>query len=116
MNIEYVGNEEYFKNKRATAKTETENDLKKDTAHLLEDIHDESLASPLERDPGFTVSRTMARFAALQVSLSKEADRVAQQNLKIQNRLITLTVVILAFTGVMLLLQVAQLLSSSAAK
>lgn len=114
MSIQIVGSEEYFKDKRSTAKTETQNDLKKDTTHLLEDIHDESL--DVSRDPGLTVARTMARFAALQVSLSKDADRVAQQNIKIQNRLITLTIAILGLTAVMLVFQIVQFFSTSAAK
>lgn len=75
----------YFAQKRAIAKTERDNDLKKDAAGLLEDIHDESLADPnIERDPGLTVARTMARFSALQIALSKEADATAVKNLRLQ--------------------------------
>lgn len=101
----------YFAKKRSDAKTEKENDLKKDAAWLLEDIHDESLADPnIERDPGLTLARTTARFAALQIILSKDADKVAQTNIRIQNRLIRLTVAILILTGIMLALQILQLI------
>jgi len=92
--------------RRANAEVETKHDLEKSHSHLLADIHDESLDRT--RPEGETVARTMARFAALQILLSKEADKVAQSNIKIQSRLIGLTVAILLLTGIMLAVQVVQ--------
>jgi hypothetical protein len=75
--------------KRQAAETETKNDLVKTAEHLLTDIHDESL----DRDrPGSeTVSRTMSRFAALLVVLSRQANQATQANLKLQEKVVRLT-------------------------
>lgn len=67
--------------RRATAEIETARDLEKPLSHLLSDIHDESLDRT--RLEGETVARTMARFAALQVVLSREADSTAEKNLQL---------------------------------
>ena len=75
--------------KREIAETETRNDLAKSAEHLLSDIHDESL----DRDrPGSeTVSRTMSRFAALLVVLSRQADEATRANIALQQKVVRLT-------------------------
>ena len=97
-------NKEYFDQKRNTAKTETANDLKKSVPHLLEDIHDESLADPQERPPEITVARTMARFGALISVLSIQAETQAQQNNELQAGVHKLTVGLHKFTIALIVL------------
>lgn len=72
----------YFPRKRKIAENEAKNDLEKTIEHLLADIHDESLDDQ-SRSREMTVARTMARFAALQIKLSKEADETASKNLNL---------------------------------
>ena len=77
--------------RRKTAENETKNDLAKIPSHLLDDIHDESLDRT--RPDSETVARTMARFAALLVQLSKESSETADKNLRLQKRMIWLTII-----------------------
>ena len=86
MNLTPEQKTAYFKNKRETAHTEAVKDSEKIASHLLEDIHDESLADPnIERSPEITVARTMARFASLLYKLSKQGSDTADKNLEIAN-------------------------------
>ena len=94
--------EEYLKDKRKKAETESANDLyKKTIEHLLTDLHDESLSQKLERDGSETVSRTMARFASLLVLLGRKADDRARDNLKMQKTLERLTWALVILTAVL---------------
>jgi len=76
-------NPEYFKKKRELAEKEANDDLTKSKERIFTDIHDESLAVPEERPPEITIARTMARFAALLIRLSKDSDVTADKNLRI---------------------------------
>ena len=110
-------NPEYFRKKREIAENEKNEDLAKSKEVIFTDIHDESLADIKERPPEITIARTMARFAALLIRLSKDssetADKnleIAKTNLEISNRnlrfqkwLIFLTVLILILTFLMLI-------------
>jgi 3-oxoacyl-(acyl-carrier-protein) synthase len=89
---------EYFPAKRKQAEKETANDLKKTTEHLLTDIHDESLDDQ-SRDRPMTVARTMARFAALLVVLSNQADIQTQRVIRLTRWLIRLTWALGFLTG-----------------
>jgi hypothetical protein len=89
-NQEDIAKSEYFPKKRKEAEKETANDLAKTTERLLTDIHDESLDDQT-RDRAMTVSRTIARFAALLVVLSNQAGRVSRENMTLQNKLVRLT-------------------------
>ena len=105
-------NPEYFKKKRELAENEAKDDLTKSKERIFTDIHDESLAVHEERPPEITIARTMARFAALLVRLSKESSETADKNLEIaktnleisrtnlrfQKGIIWLTVIILILT------------------
>lgn len=114
-------NSEYFSAKKAIAVEEADKDCEKTDKELLDQIHDESLSSPLERAPEITVSRTVARFASLLHNIAKRGDEAAQKNLaaananleisknnlriaelniQFQKWLIALTIIILLFTAV----------------
>jgi hypothetical protein len=80
----------YFPKKRKEAEQAADDDLKKTTERLLTDIHDESLDDQ-SRDRAMTVSRTMARFAALLVVLSHQADKMSRENLDLQKKVVHLT-------------------------
>jgi len=103
---------EYFEQKRKSATTETENDLKKSITHLLEDIHDESLAVPQERPPELTVARTVARFAALISVLSIQSDKQVQKNIELQKDVHKLTVGLHKFTIALIVLAVIQIFAA----
>ena len=102
-NQEDIAGSQYFPKKRREAENETARDLAKTTEHLLIDIHDESLDDQT-RDRAMTVSRTIARFAALLVVLSRQTEAQFKQNMKIQQWLIGLTVALLLLTSPLLVL------------
>ena len=87
-------------------------DLTRNKRQLLEDIYNEALSSPGERDPSLTVAMTNARFAALQVLLADEMETVSRRNLTIQYLMVGLTSVILLLTIIMLVIQIIQSCSS----
>lgn len=106
--------------RRKIAENETKNDLTKIPSHLLDDIHDESLDRT--RPDSETVARTMARFAALLIRLSKDGSETADKNLKIaetnlevtnnnlklQRRVLVLTWLIFIVTVLMFVISIIQ--------
>lgn len=110
--IIYVGSDEYFAEKMANASRLSSDDLAKKSRHLLEDIYNEALSSPGERDPSLTVAMTNARLATLQVLLADKMDIVSRRNLTIQYLMVGLTTLILILTIVMLVIQIIQSCSS----
>lgn len=82
-----------------TAINETGLDANKTEEYLLTEIHEESLDRT--RLPSETISRTMARFAALLVLLSRKSSEAADKNLRMQRSINCLTWMLLVFTIVL---------------
>ena len=90
------------------AEGETCKDLHEKTEEfLLTEIHEESLDRT--RLPSETVSRTMARFAALLVILSKKADKAHNQNMSMQRVITGLTIALFLLTCALLYIGWVQL-------
>ena len=83
---------EIFDKRRNKSETEASNDLQKPMEQLLVDIHDESLAVPLQRPCEQTIVRTTARFASLLALIARRSE-------VLQPWVIALTVALLVFTA-----------------
>ena len=94
-----------FDKRRKKAETEALNDLQKPMEQLLVDVHDESLAVPLERPYEQTIVRTTARFASLLA-------HVARRSEVLHWWAIALTFALLIFTVDLVFVGFAQLRSS----
>ena len=100
----YKPSEQDKQHRRNLAETETTNDLVKSDSHLLTDIHEESLDKT--RPESETVSRTMSRFAALLVRLSRESAKTADKNLKLQRGAIVIAFIALAVAIISMVIQI----------
>jgi len=98
--------------RRKKAETEALDDLRKSTEQLLVDIHDESLAEPLQRPYEQTIVRTTARFASLLTLIAMRSEVSARRSEVLQRWVIALTVALLVFTAGLVFVGVAQLRSS----
>jgi hypothetical protein len=83
-------------------------DANRSTDEILIDIKNSSIVASNNHNsaPAFPP------FAALLVRLSRDAAETADKNIKIQKRLILLTLIVLAISGAMLVFQVLQYVQS----
>ena len=90
--------EESPEDKRKGIEAEIEEALSYDFAHLVADIHAESVTASPETAP---LARSIARFGTLLCKLSIEADKQTKRIVCLTIWLVVLTVVLTVFTAIL---------------